>query len=204
MRRPLILLITLVLAFAGLTALAGTTAAAPDAAGAKAVAHDGAARAGTRIVKPARIGKARIGMTVQEAVATGQFNKNVDNPPCDPIKLQPKKPYKKQYVVFVSGKRIVEMDAGGHKVETSTGVRIDSTYRQVKQAYGAALSKPREVGYEQWGAYVHTGAKGADRKWLGFLFGGAAVDNGPLAKDDTVTLMGVTTGKRPPLALDGC
>ena len=158
----------------------------------------------TRVIKPAKIGKAKIGMTVAEAVATGQFNQDVPNPPCGPITLQPKKPYKRQYVVFVADDRIVEMDAQGSRIRTPTGVRIDSTYRRVLRDYGSALSEPKEVGYGQWGAYVHKGKRGPDRKWLGFLFGEAYVADGPLQRSDTVTLMGVTKGKRPALLLDGC
>lgn len=158
----------------------------------------------TRLVAPARIGKARIGMTVAEAMATGQFNQDVDNPPCDPIDLQPKKPFKRQYVVFVADDAIVEMDAWGTRMRTAKNVRVDSTYRKVKRAYGARLSRPREVGYGQWGVYLPKGAKGPDRRWIGFLFGDALVAEGRLVDRDRVTLMGVTKGKRPPLMLDGC
>ena len=163
-----------------------------------------AAQKQTRVVTPAKIGKARIGMTVAAAMATGQFNQDVPNPPCGPITLQPKKPFKRQYVVFVSDGRIVEMDAQGSRMKTPTGVRMDSTYRRVKRAYGSDLSRPQEVGYGQWGVYVHTGKRGPNRKWLGFLFGEAYVADGPLSCTDTVTLMGVTKGKRPALLLDGC
>lgn len=159
---------------------------------------------GGRVVKPAKVGRARVGMTVKQAMATGQFNKNVPNEPCDPIKLQPKKPYNRQYVVFVARRKIVEMDVGGTKPVTPTGVRVGSTYRQVKRAYPGKVSAPEEVGYGQWGVYVHRGKEGPDRKWLGFLFGKAAVGDGPLQRTDRVTLMGVTKDERPPLLLDGC
>ena len=158
----------------------------------------------TRIVAPARIGKARIGMTVAEAMATGQFNQDVENPPCDPIALQPKKPFKRQYVVFVADDEIVEMDAVRKRMRTAKNVRVDSTYRKVKNAYGDDLTRPREVGYGQWGVYLHKGPKGPDRRWIGFLFGEAYVADGRLGNRDTVTLMGVTRGKRPPLLFDGC
>jgi hypothetical protein len=160
--------------------------------------------AGQRLVRPARIGKARVGMTVAEAMATGQFKQDVPNPPCDPIALQPTKPYKNQYVVFVADGRIVEMNAGGSDMATPTGARIFSTYRRLQRDYGTALTAPREVGFGQWGVYLSKGSRGPDRKWLGFLFGEAFVEDGELGRNDVVTLMGVTKGKRPPLILDGC
>ena len=159
---------------------------------------------GPRLVRPAKIGKAKVGMTVEEAMATGQFKQDVPNPPCDPIELQPTKRYKTQYVVSVADDRIVEMNATGDDMATPTGTRIYSTYRRIERDYGAALSKPREVGYGQWGVYLHRGKKGPNRKWLGFLFGESYVEDGELGNNDIVTLLGVTKGKRPPLILDGC
>ena len=209
MRRTSVVLVLLALVLAALVVMPGqasSTQAPPGIArAAPRPAEPALARSGgTRVVAPARIGKATIGMTVAEAMATGQFNADVANPPCDPIPLQPKKPYKRQYVVLVSDDRIVEMDAWGHRMRTATGVRTGSTYRKVKRSYPGAVSRPREVGYGQWGVYVSRGKKGPGRRWIGFLFGNAAVEDGPLAKSDTVTLMGVTKGKRPPLLLDGC
>ena len=137
-------------------------------------------------------------------MATGEFKQDVPNPPCDPIKLQPTKSYRTQYVVSVADDRIVEMNATGDDMATPTGTRIYSTYRRIERDYGAALSKPREVGYGQWGVYLHRGKKGPNRRWIGFLFGEALVEDGALGRNDIMTLMGVTKGKRPPLMLDGC
>ncbi len=172
-------------------------------AGVSARVADRAGAGQQRIIKPGKVGKARVGMTVAEAMATGQFDKNVPNPPCDPIRLRPKKPFKRAYSVFVSGGRIVEMAVGGTRPHTPSGLRVGSTYRQVKRAYGGLLSAPREVGYGQWGAFVHTGT-GADRRWVGFLLGEAIVADGPVQGSDAVTLISVTKGQRPLLALDGC
>ncbi len=164
---------------------------------------EAAAKKQVRIIKPAQVGKAKIGMTVKEAMATGQFNKNVPNPPCGPIRLQPKKPFRYAYVVGVRHGKIIAMDVTRPRPHTPAGLRVGSTYRQVKKVYGARLSQPTEVGYGQWGAYVGRG-KGAERRWIGFLFGEAFVDERPVRGRDKVTLIGVTKGERPPLMLDGC
>ena len=179
----------------------------PDRSAVQPSSRTTGASTATRLVAPGRIGKARIGMTVDEAMATGQFNQNVVDPLCDPdhtIYLQPKKPFKRQYVVFVADDEIVEMNAGGDRMRTAKDVRTDSTYRKVKRAYGDKLTRPREVGYQQWGVFLPKGRKGPERRWIGFLFGEALVADGRLRGRDTVTLMGVTKGKRPPLMLDGC
>ncbi|MEN8674153.1 hypothetical protein [Nocardioides sp.] len=198
--------IALVLVVPAVAAATSTSATADPSAG----HHDlgqvsrAVSAQGPRLVRPAKIGKAKVGMTVEEAMATGQFRRDVPNPPCDPIELQPTKRYRTQYVVFVADGQIVEMNATGDDMATPTGSRIYSTYKRIKRDYGSALSRPREVGFGQWGVFLHRGKKGANRRWLGFLFGEASVEDGRLGANDVVTMMGVTKGKRPPLILDGC
>jgi|GEM_PF-2562650 len=198
--------IALALVVPALAAATTTSAAADLAVGRDDGTHFSRANSakGPRLVRPAKIGKAKVGMTVEEAMATGQFKQDVPNPPCDPIELQPTKPYKTQYVVSVADGRIVEMNATGGDMATPTGSRVYSTYKRIKRDYGSALSNPREVGFGQWGVYLHQGKKGANRRWLGFLFGEAFVEDGELGNNDILTLMGVTKGKRPALILDGC
>ncbi|MGA8846168.1 MAG: hypothetical protein WB471_06095 [Nocardioides sp.] len=187
--------LTTTLVLSGLSAPPGTAGSAVETS---------AAAKQVRIIKPAKVGKAKVGMTVKQAMATGQFNKNVPNPPCGPIKLQPKQPFKNAYSVFVNDDdRIIEMNVTGTRPRTSHGLRLGSTYRQVKEAYGEGLSEPTEVGYLQWGVYAGVG-EGADRRWIGFLFGEAFPDDGPLRGKDEVTLVGVTKGERPALMMDGC
>lgn len=202
MRRATHTITTLTLAVATAAAALTTTSSASTADPARSASS--ARVAADRPITPAKIGKARIGMTVDEAMATGQFKQDVPNPPCDPIELQPTKPYTHQYVVLVADDRIVEMDAYGGDMHTSTDARVYSTYKRVQHDYGDRLSPPREVGFEQWGVFVHRGPKGPDRRWIGFLFGDAAVQDGPLGPNDIVSLIGVTRGARPPLMLDGC
>ncbi len=175
------------------------------AATSSGVGHSAAAPvAQSRVIKPAQVGQAKIGMTVAQAVATGEFNQDVANPPCDTIRLQPNRPWKHQYVVFVNdADRIAEIDVFGSRPRTVRGLGVGSTNAEVRQVYGSRLSAPRKVGFDQWGRFVQTGT-GPARTWIGFLFGEALVDDGPLRARDTVTLVGVTKGERPPLVLDGC
>jgi hypothetical protein len=159
--------------------------------------------AGSRVVKPGQVGKAMVGMTVAEAMATGQFDKNVANPPCDPVRLQPKGAWRNQYVVFARA-RIKEMAVFGTRPRTKAGLGVGSTVREVREVYGKRISAPRVAGFDQWALYVRRG-KGTDRKWLGFLFGKTTAPEGKLRPRHKVTLMGVTKGKRrPALMLDGC
>ncbi len=186
---------TLAAAVCAAALLAGSTASGVGSSAAPAPSRD---------IKPAQVGKAKIGMTVAQAVATGQFNQDVANPPCDTIRLQPKGPWKRQYVVFVNGAdRIVEMNVFGTRPRTVHGLGVGSTNAEVRQVYKSRLTAPKKVGFDQWGRFVQTGT-GPDRKWIGFLFGKALVDDGPLRANDRVTLVGVTKGKRPALILDGC
>ncbi len=184
------------------TALVLSGVSAPPGEAGSAAEKSAAAKQ-VRVIKPAQVGKAKIGMTVKQAMATGQFNKNVPNPPCGPSSCSRRSPSRTPYVVFVNDKRIVEMDVTGTRPRTTDGLRLGSTYRQVKKAYGDELSEPTEVGYLQWGVYVGVG-EGADRRWIGFLFGEAYPEDGPLRNKDKVTLVGLTKGERPALMLDGC
>jgi hypothetical protein len=184
-------------------ALALLTTAALLVSGAAVAAQPDAAdrAANARIVKPGQVGKAVVGMTIAEAMATGQFNQNAPNEPCPPVPLQPKGSWKNQYTVFTSN-TITGMAVFGTRPRTGTGLGVGSTVREVREVYGQRISAPRTAGFEQWALFVKRG-KGADRMWLGFLFGEAPTDRN-LRPRDKVTLMGVSKGKRPDLILDGC
>ena len=176
--------------------------AGPGAAAAGPPSADPADRAAAgRVVKPGQIGKAVVGMTIAQAMATGELNQDVDNDPCEPVRLQPKGSWKRQYVVFADTE-ITGMMVTGSRPRTAAGLGAGSTVREVREVYGTRISPPRESGFEQWGLFVKRGS-GADRRWLGFLFGEASTDR-KLRGRDKVTHLGVSVGKRPDLYLDGC
>ncbi len=178
------------------------TAAALLLAGPAAASVQPADRAANaRVVKPGQIGKALVGMTIAEAMATGEFNQDVANEPCEPVKLQPKGAWKSQYVVFADTE-ITGMMVTGSRPRTAAGLGVGSTVREVREVYGARISPPRESGFDQWALFVKRG-EGADRRWLGFLFGEASTDR-RLRGRDQATHLGVSVGKRPDLYLDGC
>ncbi|QCW50982.2 hypothetical protein FE634_12310 [Nocardioides dongxiaopingii] len=157
-----------------------------------------------RVIKPGQVGQAVAGMTVAEALATGEFDADVPAPPCDPIRLRPKGVWRHQYAVLVNQQdRIAEIAVFGTRPRTVQGLGVGSTNREVKQAYGPRLSAPIEVGFGQWGRFVRRGT-GAERRWIGFLFGEAFVADRPLRGRDEVTLVGVRTRFKPGLVLDGC
>lgn len=156
-----------------------------------------------RPVKPGRIGKTKAGMTVSQAFATGEFVKFVPNPPCDPIRLQPTGAWKDRYVVLTRKSKVVEMDVMAKRPRTSAGIGVGSTAGEVFGEYGGQMSDPQEWGYGQWATFVYDDV-GGTRRWLGFLFGKAFVEDGPLMNMDKVTLMGVRKGGKPGLMLDGC
>lgn len=156
-----------------------------------------------RPVRPGRIGRTRAGMTIAQAFATGEFRRNVPNPPCGKVRLQPTGAWKHRYVVLSAKNKVVEMDVFGRRPRTGAGLGVGSTAGEVFAEYGGQMSDPQEWGYGQWATFVRDDA-GGKRRWLGFLFGRALVDDGPLMNTDQVTLLGVRTGAKPGLMLDGC
>ncbi|MFB9315116.1 hypothetical protein [Nocardioides plantarum] len=159
-----------------------------------------------RYLYPGRVGQVTARMTKAQAVATGEMV--ADTPgACEgtTVPLRPTYPFNREYAVFVDeGGRITEMDVFGKHVRTPKAIGVGNTVAAVKKIYGAKLSAPKNIGYEQWGRFVSYGT-GPNRLWIGFLFGEALVADGPLRSTDKITLVGVTRGSvRPALMIDGC
>lgn len=151
------------------------------------------------VVGPGHIGPARAGMTVRRAMRTGMFLRNVPNPPCGTIKLQPKGKLKRHMDAVVVRHRLVEMGVFTKRLRTRQGTGVGTSLRRLRRVHGNRLSRPREAGYGQWAVFI-------DRRHrhIGFLLGRAYVADGQPGPRRKVTFMAVTKGKRPNLMRDGC
>jgi hypothetical protein len=159
-------------------------------------------------VAPGQVGKAKVGMTVKQAMRTGQFVRDVKyvvpGVCTRTIKLQPKGVWKDRYDVVVSRGRIKEMGIFAKRPRTRNGSGIGTTLATLRSRYGSRLTPPREAGYGQWAVFVRSRHTGADRRWIGFLLGNAYTYERAARPRDVVTFMAVTKGKRPKLVRDGC
>lgn len=143
------------------------------------------------------LGPARIGMTKQEALATGLFKTGnpapVDGCPEPPLLW--KAAFEGVDVLTDPKGTIVSLGISAKGPATADGIGVGSTLADLKQAYGAQLSGPSDAGYGQSGAYVTK-----SDQWIGFLFNPVPTQT----KDSTpVTFIELTKGK-PDLMRDGC
>jgi hypothetical protein len=202
MKQPRLVLAALVaLICAGLALVLAPTSPAVSAGD-----HAAGPRATTkRYLYPGQVGQVKAGMTAAQAVATKEVK--ADTPgPCvgGTTPLRATYPFNHEYAVFVDDDgRVAEMDVFGKHVRTPQGIGVGNTLAAIKKAYGSKLGGPVEVGFGQWGRYVSY-RTGANRVWIGFLFGDAFVADGPMRSTDKITLVGVSRGVRPWLMIDGC
>lgn len=145
------------------------------------------------------IGAATVGMTKQQAVATGLFDADVSggaDSPCGPKPLAWKAAYKGVDVLTSEAGTIVSMGVWKDAtLKTAKGIGPGSTLGDLKAAY-PDLQGPTDAGYGQSGAWV---SQGGD--WIGFLLDpvpGSLVDSSP------ITFIEVTSGAQPQLIRDGC
>lgn len=148
------------------------------------------------VVRPGSIGPVTVGITKDEAVASGLFDADVAGVEGCTFELQWKKQYEGVDVLTLENGTIASMGvtAGGPK--TSAGVGVGSTLAEVKAAY-PDLSPVAEAGFDQAGAF-HT--VGDDH--IGFLFGDATPKT--ITDASKVSFMEVTSGKLPELMRSGC
>jgi hypothetical protein len=154
------------------------------------------------VVAPGAIGPVMVGMTVEEANATGLFEPR-ETPDDDPCKeaygpIQWKDPHTEDLMVGVDTKgpdkdTITVMGIRG-SVETAKGVGVGSTLADVKAAYpDAKVEESQALGST---IYRRDG-----EKWLGIGF----VETPDEMKDDSkVVFMEVTSGRKPATYLSGC
>jgi hypothetical protein len=159
-------------------------------------------------VSPGQVGKAKVGMTVKQAMRTGQFVRDVTyvvpGACTKTIELEPKGVWRSRYDVVVSRGRIKEMGISAKRPRSRNGSGVGTTLATLRNRYGPRLTPPREAGYGQWAVFVHSRHTGADRRWIGFLLGNAYTYKRDARPRDVVTFMAVTKGKRPKLVRDGC
>jgi hypothetical protein len=149
------------------------------------------------VAAPGAIGPVRVGMTVDEANATGLFEpfEEVADDPCAEFNppIQWKAPRTEELKIRVEDDKVTALGIRGG-VETAEGVGIGSTYGEVEQAYPDVKAEPSQG----FGSTVYL--KDGD-KWLGMGF-----DEDPDQIKDSSTLlyMEMTVGSKPATFLDGC
>ncbi|WP_162891336.1 hypothetical protein [Aeromicrobium sp. A1-2] len=148
-----------------------------------------------RIVAGA-VGPVRVGMSKQEAYATGYFKADVTSAVCEGVDdLVWKVPYRDALDILTRDDGSV-FSIGIHKAgpRTRSGLGVGSTYETVQGVLGDV--DPQEAGYGQTGLFVSEGGG-----WIGFLFNPAP---GEISANDKVTFIEVTRGAKPDVMRDGC
>ncbi|WP_121794091.1 hypothetical protein [Aeromicrobium phragmitis] len=151
------------------------------------------------LVVPGAVGDARVGMTVDEALATGLFDADVqvldcgEGTPKSPLAW--KEPLRDTLDVYVADGKITSIGVRAEGPKSAEGLGIGNTLADFRGVYETA--EMREAGFGQTGLFVTDGTQ-----WLGFLFD-AQVEQ--MAQDTPVTFMEVTGGEgRPSLSRDAC
>jgi len=151
------------------------------------------------VISPGRIGAIAIGMTSQQALATGLIVRDTERENiCDGTFYRWKSDQAHAALDLFTDNagKVVSMGVSRGTYPTDHDIRIGDRLSTVREAYGTSVSAPEEAGYGQSGVFVQDG----DR-WLGLLF-----DQAPAQVDETsrVTFMEVTRGDKPGLMRDGC
>jgi hypothetical protein len=148
---------------------------------------------------PGSFGPVTIGMSKDDAIATGLLEAGTEPPVegCPAPPLLWKAPYEEQLDVQVDQQdKVASIGTWkGSTVETTEGIALGSTLAEVQEAYPDA-SEPKESGYGQSGVIV---SDGDDH--IGFLFNPPPAE---LKESDEVTFIEVTSGNEPGLMRDGC
>jgi hypothetical protein len=149
------------------------------------------------VAAPGAIGPVQVGMTVDEADATGLFEpfEEVADDPCAEFNppIQWKSPHTDDLRIRVEDDKVTAMGIRGG-VKTAEGIGVGSTWADVKQAYPDAKPEPSQG----FGSTVY---RQDGDKWLGMGF-----DEDPDKIKDSSTLlyMEVTVDAKPATFLDGC
>ncbi len=148
------------------------------------------------VVRPGSIGDVTVGLTQDEAVATGMFDADVEGVEGCSFKLQWKKEYVGLDVLTNEAGYITSFGVTKGGPKTSADVGVGSTLAEIRAAY-PDVSEPAELGFGQAGVIQTLGDD-----HIGFLFGDTTVES--VKPVSEVTFMEVTSGDEPQLMRSGC
>ena len=151
------------------------------------------------VAAPGAIGPVQVGMTIDEANATGLFEPRevADDDPCKDEygPIQWKAPNTEALMVDVEGDKISLLGIREDTVKTAKGVGVGSTWADVKAAYpDAKVEESEALGGST--VYLRDGDG-----WLGMGF---SHEPDKLQDSTKVDFMEVASGTKPAVALSGC
>lgn len=151
------------------------------------------------IIGPGRIGPVLVGMSIDDALATGEIVRDTEREEiCGGSQFYRWKDdaAHASMDVMTDETSVVSLGVSRGSHPTDQDIRVGDSLFDLREAYGAKLSDPAEAGYGQTGVVLGDG----DR-WIGFLFDEAPAD---LDESSRITFIEVTEGEAPGLMRDGC
>ncbi len=149
-------------------------------------------------ITPGAVGPVRVGMSKQQAAATGYFSTDVDSEVCEgssaPLEWTSNY-YNALDVLTAKDGSITTIGIRNRGPKTRSGLEINSSYAEVRRVIGVG-SRPEKAGYGQTGLFVNDGNAG-----IGFLFDATP---STIGDNEPVTFIEVTRGHKPGLMRDGC
>ncbi|WP_019144568.1 hypothetical protein [Aeromicrobium massiliense] len=184
------------------TTAAGGTSSPTTAAGGTSspttapVAEDAAADAD--VLAPGRAGPLEVGMSKDEALATGLLDADVPGSDgCPDQVLAWKRAHRETFDVQTLGNgEVSSIGVRGRKPRTAAGLGVGSTAAEVRGVVDEDTAQ--EVGFGQSGLFEFDGQTG---RWIGYLFNTSPER---LKGSDEVSFVELTKGVQPELVRSGC